>query len=689
MAARYVWSKYSLTQSVSLETGSRAANAGASLQIAHATSGTGYFALCKGLSYDADAETFSPSGTYKLYKISDLSTLQAEENDDGTTYYYTEDNVSVTTYPYLILNADSSDGSGSTAVTASRGYWCLYRAGSARAYVWNDYVAIYQVAAAVTYSQGSTGYGYISSATSGTYGTSTGGTVVGSYWYVYEGADSITPSALSCSTATPAAGETVTLSVTAASNTWGGTITYTYEVSTDGGDSWETISSTTGTEVAYTVPDDVETVTFRVTAADNYGFTDTDSVTTATLSVVTNTAPTAPGAPVITEDTVLGGESITLTWTAATDEDDNLSGYILERSYNGGSFLQIYQGSGLTASDSITWGWATVQYRVCAYDSYGEYSDYATGESTEVVNNTAPEAPATLTLPASIYNGISFKLSWSAASDTDDNLAGYTVEVSTDGGTTWTDTGLTPGADDTSAYYAVSDAEQVQMRIQAYDTYAYTSDWTYSATRTLITNTAPVLTVAVDGTAYDSGSDPGEYTDAETGPALTITVTDADADTCTVTVTLDSTAFLETTAESGETVSLACTAGGDPDWQTILNGTHTLTVTADDGTETAGWTGTFTKTVTKAEIRPAAVKSVDGTITGVLMVVNGSIPDDAELTVLATADGENYEDITAAVTAGSLYSFTNPGSAFRYSITAERGETAGSISTVQGVLIVE
>ena len=76
---------------------------------------------------------------------------------------------------------------------------------------------------------------------------------------------------------------------------------------------------------------------------------------------------------------VKGGSTLVISWTAASDSDGNLSGYILERSTDGGSaYTQVYKGNALTYTDTITKGWSTVMYRVKAYDSYNAQSGYTT-----------------------------------------------------------------------------------------------------------------------------------------------------------------------------------------------------------------------------------------------------------------------------------------------------------------------
>ena len=104
---------------------------------------------------------------------------------------------------------------------------------------------------------------------------------------------------------------------------------------------------------------------------------------------VWNQAPTKPSY-INVPTSVYGGKSATIDWGASTDPDGNLSGYILQRKVGTGSWTQVYKGANRSYADSITYGWTTIQYRVCAYDSQGATSDYQTSASRTVINNQAP-----------------------------------------------------------------------------------------------------------------------------------------------------------------------------------------------------------------------------------------------------------------------------------------------------------
>ncbi|MDY3922768.1 MAG: hypothetical protein SOZ22_00260 [Ezakiella sp.] len=101
----------------------------------------------------------------------------------------------------------------------------------------------------------------------------------------------------------------------------------------------------------------------------------------------TNTAPTTP-ATISVPNEIKGGDTIIIQWGTSTDS--NLSGYILQKKTDSGTWSQIYKGSQRSFSDTVAVGTSTVQYRVKAYDSFGAESGYKTSNIITIVNNSAP-----------------------------------------------------------------------------------------------------------------------------------------------------------------------------------------------------------------------------------------------------------------------------------------------------------
>ena len=162
---------------------------------------------------------------------------------------------------------------------------------------------------------------------------------------------------------------------------------YKVERSTNGGSSWSQIYQGTATSTTNNVAFGTTSVMYRVKAYDTEGL-ESGWRTSSQVTVVNNNAPSAPPSIAVPND-VKGGSTLVISWTAASDSDGNLSGYILERSTDGGSaYTQVYKGNALTYTDTITKGWSTVMYRVKAYDSYDAQSGYTTSTKRTVDNNT-------------------------------------------------------------------------------------------------------------------------------------------------------------------------------------------------------------------------------------------------------------------------------------------------------------
>lgn len=233
-------------------------------------------------------------------------------------------------------------------------------------------------------------------------------------------------------------GSTITISWAGSSDSNGNLSGYIVERSTDGGGSWSQIYKGGATSTTNNVAFGTGSVMYRVKAYDSYGLT-SGYRTSSKVTVFNNVAPTVPSSITVPEK-VKGGESLTVSWGSSTDSNGNLSGYILERSVNGGSFSQLYKGSALRYTDTITKGWNTVAYRVKAYDSYSAASGYRTSDTRTVINNTAP----TITGGGALgERNEPFAFTYSVA-DVDGNS--LTVTEKLDDKTTKTRTGISGGS---------------------------------------------------------------------------------------------------------------------------------------------------------------------------------------------------------------------------------------------------
>lgn len=360
-------------------------------------------------------------------------------------------------------------------------------------------------------------------------------------------------------------------------------------------------------------------------------------------TVTTNTAPTTP-ASINVPSSIEGSATISLSWAASTDAEGNLSGYKVEKSTNGGtSWSQIYQGPAISTADNVAFGTATVMYRVKAYDTEGLESGWRTSGQVTVVNNRAPGAPASITVPVTVNGGSSMVISWGATTDSDGNQSGYELERQVNGGG-WTQIyrGDKLAFTDSITKGWVS----VSYRVRAYDKLNAYGPYTASPTRTVNNNTAPVIICDTP-----SGADLRTKTE---GFTVDYSVSDVDADAVTVTEAIDDAVKRSFSAVLGQNNTFDVTSDT---FMCVLNGKHTMTITANDGQVSAVHKMTFTKEVTAASITLETPMEADAEITLAALSVVGHIPADAEYNVEATNNGKDgqpvWQNVTAEVKTGA------------------------------------
>lgn len=136
-------------------------------------------------------------------------------------------------------------------------------------------------------------------------------------------------------------------------------------------------------------------VMYGVNAADDTG---ADASTVSNVMSVYKKAegsevvPAPPSAPVsITVSNAVRGESAIISWSSVS----NINQYILQRSINGNTFLNIYTGSNLSYSDNILDTWNTLQYRVQAIENTLS-SNWTTSEFITLQTESTPEQPSSV-----------------------------------------------------------------------------------------------------------------------------------------------------------------------------------------------------------------------------------------------------------------------------------------------------
>ena len=224
-------------------------------------------------------------------------------------------------------------------------------------------------------------------------------------------------------------GSTITVQWTASTDAENNLDGYKVERSTDGGSSWSQIYQGSSLSTTNTVPAGTNTVMYRVKAYDTQG-SESGYKISSQVTVINNQAPATPPSITIPNE-VLGGGTVTITWGQASDPDGDLSGYELERKVDSGAWAQVYKGTATNYTDNVTRGWATVAYRVRAYDSHNATSAYAETPTRSVNNNLPPEITCANASGTDLGEKSSgFTVSYTASDPDEDTV---TVKESIDG----------------------------------------------------------------------------------------------------------------------------------------------------------------------------------------------------------------------------------------------------------------
>lgn len=283
------------------------------------------------------------------------------------------------------------------------------------------------------------------------------------------------------------------------------------------------------------------------------------------------------------------------------------------------------------------------------------------GRSASYANTEGTALSIASSLQIAYLNG-SAVVQWTRSPRTSNTYSAYYLDASGDGG---------------NDYCSRTDGSRPAFTLPS--TLSVSDDGSVSV------NTAPTISGS-----YATGTNLGTKT---AGFNLTYTVADADGDTVTVKEYLDNVLQRTYTATLGATNTFQCVTAAN--FQTVLNGAHTLKVVANDGkADSAAYTITFTKKVTKATITLASALPADDIIQVMVMTLTSSIPADANLKVLVTNNANDsspvWEDATADIKSGVNHVFTNKtaanGFAFNFKLSVERGasDTGGYISNIGG-----
>lgn len=115
-----------------------------------------------------------------------------------------------------------------------------------------------------------------------------------------------------------------------------------------------------------------------------------DEPVNGVYEIIWNQPPTKPESFTLPEKAISRTET-EISWTKSTDPENDPISYKLERSLDGGNFVERYKGSFTRYKDIIEdKGHKTVVYRVTAIDSYGNESESLVSASIPVSDNTIP-----------------------------------------------------------------------------------------------------------------------------------------------------------------------------------------------------------------------------------------------------------------------------------------------------------
>ena len=266
---------------------------------------------------------------------------------------------------------------------------------------------------------------------------------------------------------------------------------YAYQISTDGGASWGAETTTTATSVNisgwFNSIGASSRVLFRVRAYTNKGISSGWSTSGTFYRKVPPQAPTAFSA----SPASFGGGNITLQWSGASDPEGNIAGYEIEvatssngSTWTGYSFLKTIQSTAASGSATDTPNMADGtyrRYRIRTKDGDGLYSGYR--ESNTVYRLQSPTMPEILSPSAGYYQTAPI-VSWKASTAPDGNLAGYSGNISIDGGATWSQEYKTTATrfDISLVFDAAPLTAAFVVRVRAYTTGGTYSNYATSAT---------------------------------------------------------------------------------------------------------------------------------------------------------------------------------------------------------------
>lgn len=252
-----------------------------------------------------------------------------------------------------------------------------------------------------------------------------------------------TPTNLSASSPS---GTTINLAWTGSS---GATGYYIWRCTGVGCTTFSNVYTVSGTSYSDTGLTGLTTYVYQIQAYKTSGSTTITSAHSTSASATTGAQP--PTTPTNLTATP-SGSSISLTWTASTD-DVAIASYTLQRCQGSGcsTFSQLKVVTSTSYGDSAVSQGAIYSYQVRATNTANQQSGWSATATATAAVTTPPNAPGGLAGSASSWSTV--HLSWSAATDpiAGVTIAGYKIyrngaQIGTSGGTTYTDGTTAPNS---------------------------------------------------------------------------------------------------------------------------------------------------------------------------------------------------------------------------------------------------
>lgn len=266
----------------------------------------------------------------------------------------------------------------------------------------------------------------------------------------------------------------------------------------------------------------------------------------------------------------------------------------------------------------------------------------------EVIWNTAPSAPSSITAPENAYSGQNISLSCGEATDPDGDTITYVWDRAYNSGA-YAQVQSSTARTFTEAVSTTWNT--LRYRVKAVDSYGNASAYIYCDTIPVIHNQPPVIS----GQNADLGT-------KREGFGYEYSVTDADGDTVNVVEKLDGVTFAtKNNITLGQTYTASVTGNT---FTGLTNDEHTLTITATDSAgNSATRTLTFTKAISGFVIVLAQPLEADAQPSRVNVNVTRDIPAGGTFKVEVSNNPFDttpvWEDCTNAVLQGMAHVFEN------------------------------